>query len=128
MKYQKGFSLLEVMVGLVILAIGLLGVASLTGTSVRVNANANHLTEAMNIGQAEMEKLKIAPWDTVVSGSPLYSPVRSKTGKDFTISWRVTPDGNLKDVYLKTSWVDGTNHGTSQPITHWVELYTKIAK
>ena len=125
MKNPKGFSLLEVMVGLVILAIGLLGVASLAATSVRVNANANHLTEAMNIGQAEMEKLKIAPWWMLTNGS---SSVMSKTGKVFTNSWLVTTTGNLKYVTLMTSWVDGTAPGTNQPITHMVELNTKIAK
>ncbi len=125
MKNQKGYSLLEVMVGLVILAIGLLGVASLATTSVGVNANANHLTEAINIGQAEMEKLKITPWGTLANGS---SSVTSKTGKVFTNFWSVTTTGNLKYVSLTTSWVDGTNPGTNQPITHMVELNTKIAK
>jgi type IV pilus assembly protein PilV len=125
LKNPKGFSLLEVMVGLVILAVGLLGVASLAATSVRVNANANHLTEATNIGQAEMEKLKITPWGTLANGS---SSVTSKTGKVFTNSWLVTTTKSLKYVSLTTSWVDGTTPGTNQPITHMVELNTKIAK
>ena len=125
MKNQKGFSLLEVMLGLLILAIGLLGMATLTTKSVWVNANANHLTEAMNIGQAEMEKLKIAPWGTLVNGS---STVTSQTGKVFTNSWSVTTTGKLKDVTLTTSWVDGTNPETNQPVTHMIDLKTKIAR
>ena len=87
--------------------------------------NANHLTEAMNIGQAEMEKLKIAPWGTLANGS---GTVTSKTGKVFTNSRSVTTTGKLKDVTSTTSCVDSTNLGTNQPITHMVELNTKIAK
>ena len=124
MKNQKGFSLLEVMLGLVILAIGLLGMAGLTTTSVRANANANHLTEAMNIGQAEMEKLKIAPWGTLANGS---STVTSQTEKVFTNSWAVTTTGNMKDVILVTSWTDGVD-AENQPIRHSVEFRTKIAR
>jgi type IV pilus modification protein PilV len=125
MKKQKGFTLVEVLVGLVILAIGLLGVAALSTTSIRVNANANHLTEAYQIAQAEMEKMTIASWGTLASGS---STVTSKTEKVFTNSWLVTPTGNLKDVALTTSWVDATNPETNQPITHMVELKTKIGR
>ncbi len=124
MKNQKGFSLLEIMIGLVILAIGLLGVAGLTTTSVRVNANANHLTEAMNIAQAEIEKLRIAPWGTLANGS---STVTSQTQKVFTNSWAVTTTGKMKEVILVTSWTDGVD-AENQPITHSVEFRTKIAR
>jgi Tfp pilus assembly protein PilV len=124
MKNQKGSSLLEVIIGLVILAIGLLSVAGLVTTSVQVNANANHLTEAMNIAQAEMEKLEIVPWGTLVNGS---STTTSKTEKVFTNSWTVTTTGNLKDVTLVTSWTDGVD-AENQPITHSVEFRTKISR
>lgn len=125
MRNQKGFSLLEVMIALGILAIGLLGVAPLTTLSVKVNANTNHLTEAYQIAQAEMEKLEIAPWVSVLNGSSITA---SKTEVVFTNSWAVTTMGNLKDITLTTSWVDGTNPETNQPITRLVELKTKIAR
>jgi len=118
MKRQVGFSLLEVMIGLLILSIGMLGIAAMTTTSIRTNANANHLSEAMNIGQAQMEKLKIVAWGTLSNAS---STSTSKSGVTFTNTWTVTTTGIVKDVTLVTSWVDGTN-------THMVELKTKIAR
>ncbi len=124
MKNQKGFSLLEVVIGLVILAVGLLGVAGMTTTSVRVNGQANHLTEAGQSAQAEMEKLRILPWASLVNGS---STTTSKTEKVFTNSWTVTTTGNLKDLILVTFWTDGVD-AENQPITHSVEFRTKIAR
>jgi type IV pilus assembly protein PilV len=117
-KASKGFSLLEVLIGLMILSIGMLGIAAMTTTSIQTNANANHLTEAMNIGQAQMEKLKITPWGTLANGS---NGTTSKTGVAFSNTWSITTTGNLKNVTLVTSWVDRTN-------THMLELKTKIAR
>ena len=119
-KASKGFSLLEVLIGLMILSIGMLGIAAMTTTSIQTNANANHLTEAMNIGQAQMEKLKITPWGTLAN-SPSPSTVTSKTGVAFSNTWTIATTGNLKNVTLVTSWVDRTN-------THMLELKTKIAR
>ena len=113
---MKGFTLLEVMVSLLILAIGLLGVAALGTTSIRSNANANHLSEALNIGQAELEKLKITAWGTIANGT---STATSKTGVIFTNTCAVTTIGNVKDVRLVIAWHDGT---------HFIEMRTKVAR
>ena len=58
MKREKGFTLLEVMISLLILAIVLLGVTALATTSVKVNSNANHLTWAYQTAQADLETLR----------------------------------------------------------------------
>jgi type IV pilus assembly protein PilV len=114
MRNKKGFSLLEVMVGLVILAIGLLGVAAMTTTSIRTNSNANQLTEAYQTAQAEMEKLRNVPWGSVVNSSSS----RESKGVTYATVWAVTTTGNVKDVAMSVSWGD----------VHKIGIRTKIAR
>jgi type IV pilus modification protein PilV len=116
MKKQKGFTLLEVMIGLVILAVGLLGVANMATMSIRANANAGQLTNAYQSAQAEMEKLRALPWGSLVNGSN----TRTSKGMTFTNSWTISTTGNMKDVTLSVSWVDKTDHK--------IDLKTKIAR
>jgi type IV pilus assembly protein PilV len=112
---KKGFSLLEVMIGMLILSIGLLGAASLGISSIQTNANANHLSEAANIAQAEFERLKTIPWSGLTNGN---SVSISKTQVEFTKAWVVTTSDHVKDITLKVAWSP----------THFLEFRTKIAR
>lgn len=54
---QKGFTLLEVLVALVILSVGLLGMASLTASVVRTNSFSDDFTTATALAQDKLEEL-----------------------------------------------------------------------
>jgi type IV pilus assembly protein PilV len=54
---REGFSLIEVLIALVFLAIGLLAVASLQVTSVRGNFFSNNLMQATYVAQDRLESL-----------------------------------------------------------------------
>ncbi|MGQ9645243.1 MAG: type IV pilus modification PilV family protein [Thermodesulfobacteriota bacterium] len=58
---KKGFSLIEVLIGLVFLAIGLLAIASLQVTSVRGNFFSHNLMQATYVAQDRLELLKNLP-------------------------------------------------------------------
>lgn len=62
MKIQKteGFTLVEILVAMVVLAVGLLGMAAMTVMVVRGNKGASDLTAATNICNLKMEQLKDA--------------------------------------------------------------------
>ena len=124
MKSEKGFSLLEVMIALLILGVGLLGIAGMMTVGVRVNADAAHLTEAYQIGQAEMERLKLVPWNTLGSGSS----TREMRGISFTSSWSVLSTvGRVKDVNLAVTWNEGyMGDGTVKE--HRIDLRSKISR
>ncbi|NQY27175.1 MAG: prepilin-type N-terminal cleavage/methylation domain-containing protein [Piscirickettsiaceae bacterium] len=54
----KGFSLIEVMIALVILAVGILGISKLQGVLIKNSSNANQRTVAMSIAQKKIDDLK----------------------------------------------------------------------
>jgi len=58
LKLSKAFTLIEVMIAMLILAIGLLGLAGMTVVVLRSNMVAQQITEATNLTTSMMEALK----------------------------------------------------------------------
>ncbi|MGH8004062.1 MAG: type IV pilus modification PilV family protein [Limisphaerales bacterium] len=59
-KNDKGFTLIEVMISMVILAIGILGLAPLMVLSIYSNTYSQDLTRATSVAQDRIEQLKNA--------------------------------------------------------------------
>ena len=55
---EKGFTLIEVLIGLIILAIGILAIAGMQITSIRGTSFSSNLTQASVIAQERLEFLK----------------------------------------------------------------------
>lgn len=55
---NKGFSLIEVMIALVILAVGILGISKLQGVLIKNSSNANQRSVAISIAQKKIDDLK----------------------------------------------------------------------
>ncbi|NQZ52871.1 MAG: prepilin-type N-terminal cleavage/methylation domain-containing protein [Piscirickettsiaceae bacterium] len=55
---SKGFSLIEVMIALVVLAIGILGISKLQGTLIRNSSDAHQRTVAVSIAQQKIDDLR----------------------------------------------------------------------
>lgn len=49
-KFQRGVSMIEIMVTVLVLSVGLLGLAALQGFSLQANQGAYHRTQAINVG------------------------------------------------------------------------------
>jgi prepilin-type N-terminal cleavage/methylation domain-containing protein len=82
---QSGFTILEVMVAISILAIGLLAVFSGQNMAIQGDNRANRLTEAMTLAQDKVEELLALPYDDVdATGSPFTDP------GGYTLVWTVT--------------------------------------
>ena len=117
MKNERGLSLLEVMIGLLFMAIVLLGAAAMMASAIQTNVQASHLTEAYQIAQAEMEGLKLLPWSLLSSGSHS----RELRGITFTSSWTVLSTvGRIKDVNLVVAWAEGRGHS--------IDFRTKLSR
>jgi type IV pilus assembly protein PilV len=106
---QGGFTLVEVLIGLVLLAVGILAVAALQVTSVRGNFNSSNLMQATYIAQDTMESLRNRDFTLV----PATSDVSNTTdhGVTFTRIYNVSAViGGLRTITCTVTWNDGVNH------------------
>ncbi len=108
---QTGFSLIEVFIGLIFLAVGLLSIAGLQATSVRGNIFSNNLMQATYVAQDRLEFLKNLPLDSPPLQAGKYNPTPiTISGVDFNQSYTVTVTGNLKTIHYNLTWNDGVHH------------------
>ena len=115
---KDGFSLIEVLIALTILAIGLLAIASLQVTSARGNFFSNSLMQATYVAQDRLEFLKNLPFS-----DPLLSTGNRVDGttkisdlvfnRSYTVELVNDPKGNYLKISYMVKWNDGTSHSIS---------------
>jgi len=116
--YQLGFTLVEALIALLVLAVGLLGLAQLQGHAMESSAAAKARTTAINLAQQKLEELRAKAsyaYPAMTGGSDSAGPLPgSHTG--FSRSWSVTEDTALryKTITVVANWVDTS--GRSQSI------------
>ena len=101
----RGFTLVEALVAIVILVVGVLGAASLTGALMQSNRDATDRTRALELVRHKVEQIQSQGYYEVVTGSD----ARAVGGVTFTRSWTVTPDSpiaGLRDVQVNVTWTD----------------------
>lgn len=122
-KWKKdGFSLVEVLVALSILAVGLLALALLQVTAIKGNAVASKWTIATELAQDRLERFRHMAWDNIVSSNaagyntgtmmPVYANLPGAAGETTTVKQAGTP---FHKVWLVNS--NATN--TLKTITVW---------
>lgn len=100
---KKGFSLIELMVSMVILAIGLLGLASLQGAAINGNQHGNTISLATVLAQDTIESVRNTAFDDITTTN---FPA-SATIDNFTRSILIeddTPLNELKRITVTVSW------------------------
>ena len=105
-KPEKGYTLIEVLMAISILAVGMLAIASLQTSGIRVNATAQHITTRTTWAQDRIEKLMALPYshsDLAVAGNP--PPVT--TPDNYTISWVVAANPTVANTRRITVTVTG---------------------
>jgi general secretion pathway protein I len=73
----KGFTLLEVLVALAILAIALISIFKLQGQTLRMSAKARFLTVAPHLAQAKLAEIETQDFDKIADGSGAFSGEQS---------------------------------------------------
>lgn len=111
---EKGFSLIELLIALSILAMGMLAAASMNYSAVRNNTNGNVYTQANMLAKGLLESLKSQDIDSAALAPGTYSDANP-----------VNENGQPGGIYLRT-W-DIANYGSqSRQITVTVQWQTVV--
>ncbi|MEI9478729.1 MAG: prepilin-type N-terminal cleavage/methylation domain-containing protein [Deltaproteobacteria bacterium] len=106
---SKGFTLIEVLITLIILAVSLLALAGLMATTTKSNASGGHITEASTLAQDRLEELRAVQWDNIPVGA-VSDQRNGSTGINYVRNLNVQQNGNLKTATLTINWMDRTSH------------------
>ncbi len=64
-RHERGFSLIEVLIAIVILTVGLLSLAQMMVLSTRANTLSGRMTSCSALAKEQLERLKAAPFYTI---------------------------------------------------------------
>jgi len=105
---------MEVLIGLIVLAIGLLAIAGLQVSSVRGNYFSNNLMQATYVAQDRLEFLKNLPFDSPYLQTNQYNEgTTTASGVLFNRTYEVVTGGNLKTIRYTVTWNDGVLHNVT---------------
>lgn len=104
LKKKDGFTLIEVIIALTIFSVGLLAVAAMQNSAVKMNATAGKLINITTLAMDKIEELSAYPYADP-SLDATQNPHREIFG-NYTVSWTVvddTPTPNTKNVTVTVS-------------------------
>lgn len=100
---RAGFTMVEIIIAIVILAIGLLGLAGSTGYFVRTVTLADLLTERTFASQTVIDRLQSLPYANVVDGTDTIGV--------FAVDWEAVDDGPQSKVLTVVTVGPGLSTG-----------------
>jgi type IV pilus assembly protein PilV len=116
---KGGFSLLELLVGICLLSIGIMALATLQSRGIRGNDMGNRTTEAIALAQDQLEQLVNSATSgnfplSIPNPNPFSDPNNPIDGTGsgggiFTRSWEIqndTPVPDAQTILLTVSWTD----------------------
>ncbi len=131
---QHGFTLIEIMIAMVVFAIGILAVAAMQTSAIKCNSRASGLTEATIVADSRMEQFMTLDYndpvlndtdgdgvgglnDATIASSDGSSVYAAQSGLVYNIFWNIainSPVLNTKQIRLIVNW---TEHGKARSLT-----------
>lgn len=105
---QSGFSLIELLVAVVILAVGLLGLAQLQVTAIKANSQSSTSTAATALAQQVVEKIAAMDADDVMFDAPTAGFVAWPGGSSVTV-----PGAGTYNITYSTAQVQAAGNNVS---------------
>ncbi|HEY2931150.1 MAG TPA: prepilin-type N-terminal cleavage/methylation domain-containing protein [Acidobacteriota bacterium] len=116
---SRGFTLLESLIGILVLAIGLLGLAQLLGIAVTQSGASREMTMATSVALDQMERLK-ALYNNDLKTSANSGDLSSGNHGPTTVKLVAPANTNQGDYEFLVSWIV-VNSGLEKKITLTVE-------
>ena len=125
---RGGFTLIEMMFALSILAGGLLAMLMVQAQAMKQGRYGRHTTDAMQVARDQMETFMRLPWAAAAvqpmgwtAPTPIDLTVQNDNGaqtqQTFDVSWRITAaafDPNVRIIEVNVTWTEG-DKGASFP-------------
>jgi prepilin-type N-terminal cleavage/methylation domain-containing protein len=120
---NRGFTLIEVLVAIVILFISMMAVLHALGLSVEHNMKNIIMDEAVRISEQRMNELRNTPVTTLVSSTPSNKLTISRNFRnitiDYTVNWIVeslSADSRAIQVLVQWNWKNISHQHTATSI------------
>jgi len=109
-RQSQGFTLIEVMIAMVVLAVGLLALGTMQIVSIRANAFSSEMTYSTMLAQQQLETLKNLSFSdanltATTPETPHTLPAVIEKGASYSVSWEVTDTtSDMKTIDLTVQW------------------------
>ncbi len=101
----RGFTIVEMMIAISILAVVLLGAAQMQASAIRSNAHGRDLTSAISCAQSAMERITALPFNQVLAENfPVVDYGRDPIYPYYRTQVTITPAGGVTNVQVTVFW------------------------
>ena len=100
---QRGFTMIEVMIAILLTAITVIGIVGLYSVETRASSASRHSTEATVLAEDKMETLRTQT--NPASGADSPGETAGLAGL-FTRTWTVTPNATWIDYSVVVTWTE----------------------
>ena len=104
---SRGFTVVEVLVALLISAVGLAAMLSIHSSGSNATQYNRHATEATMLAEQALEELSTVPGSEVESGGDVVNAQGLDDSEGaYAREWTVTWSGNLAAIKVEVTWLD----------------------